>query len=96
MHIRLLAVRMHAALQFLTLLCLGVGAVHRGHTLVWKSEDNLNKPVLSFHHVGSRGQAWSVRHDHNHLYPLSRLSGPGFKDFFSFLFQIINSTVNAK
>lgn len=83
-HRRLSAVRMHEALQFSTLL--GMGAVHRGHTLVCRSEDNLSKPVLSFHRVGSRGQAWSIRHDHKHLYPLSRLSGPGFKVFFSHFF----------
>lgn len=54
MHRRLLAVGIHEALQFLRLLYLCGGAVHRCHTLVWRSEDNLNKPVLSFHHVGSR------------------------------------------
>ena len=28
------------------------------HSMVWRSEDNFEESLVSFHHVGSRGQAW--------------------------------------
>lgn len=45
---------------------------------MWRWEDNLQKSVLSPHHVGSGGQTQVVRPGGKCLYPLNRLINPEF------------------
>lgn len=43
---------------------------------VWRSEDNVEELVLSFHYMGSGDQTQDIRLGSKPLYPLSRLAGP--------------------
>lgn len=56
-------------------LCLRVSVYVYGctHAMVYRSEFNSQRLVLSFHHVGSR---YGTRLDSRHLYPLSHLTNP--------------------
>jgi hypothetical protein len=47
--------------------------------LVWRSEDNLEEFVFSFHCLGPGSQTQFIRHGDNCLYPLSHLTSPGSK-----------------
>ena len=48
---------------------------------LWKSEDNLEKTILSFHPVGSKDWTHTVQLGSKHCLPLGHLTGP----FFPFL-----------
>lgn len=42
----------------------------------WKSEDNLQKSLLSFHFVGPKNQTWAVSLADKSFYPVSHLTSP--------------------
>lgn len=46
-------------------------------TNMWKSEDNMDESVLSFHHVDPSDQTPVVRFSSKHLYQLSHLTSIG-------------------
>ena len=43
---------------------------------IWRSKDNQQESVLSFHHVGPGDQTQGIRLGGACLYPLSQLTGP--------------------
>lgn len=48
----------------------------RAITYLWESEDNMEESVISFHHVGCRGQAPVFRQGSQCTSPLSHLTSP--------------------
>lgn len=59
-------------------MCLSVYDNIHGMAYMWKSENNLQKPGLSFYNVGPRHQTQAIKLGNKHLYwyQLSHPSGP--------------------
>lgn len=56
---------------------------HIATACVWRSENNLQKSVLSFSHVGRGDQTQVIRFSCKYLYPLSHVTSPSILDWFT-------------